>query len=914
MKITNPLFKASTLHDLKINKTLLPLVILSIGFAFSLQQYHSSAKQADATLKARFTVAFNEVKLQIIEKVEAYEQMLRATQGLFYASDSVTRHEFQRYSSALDLNIFYPGIMGLGYVPLIEPENKAAHIAEIRDSGFPNYSIYPDGERDFYTSILYLEPFSERNLRAFGFDMASEANRREAMIRARDQQKVILSAGVKLVQDMRGEITTGLLMYLPLFDNKTLLGGQMTQHQLEHQGWVYAVFRIEDVVKSSLNISNNIQQFRISDITKVDSQTLFQLTGEFDDRFAVSDQVTVGGRLWLLEAQPDNQFIVDYKIRSPLFGLFLGFLFSIALAYISWLIINGRLRAEMLAKQMTSKLREQNQRLSLATETARMGVWDWDLASNSLFLDKSLAKLMGVKTDTYQRIAYQDWFQNLDPIEQRRLQTELDKAIRNLHALNVNVSVKPENGLTRMVQLIAELKYSNEGQPEGMLGVSFDITDSWLNQEQLAQTEARWKYALEGNGEGVWDWSIADDKVIFSDKLITMLGYDPDEFQPHLSEWANRIHPDDRAHVEKAIAELLNGNQLDYHNEHRMLCKDGTWKWILDRGTVIERDDEGNAIRAVGTHSDISWRKEAEINLRQSEEQFRNAFDTAAIGMALVSNKGQWLKVNHALCEMLGYQEDALLQMTFMDITHPDDLDLDQLYVKKLVKGELNHYQMEKRYLHKNGQIIDVLLSVSVVNDADGKVAHFVSQIVDITARKNEQERIRLLAFYDALTGLPNRRLFDERISHAFLGARRNKQTIALMFIDVDHFKHINDNYGHDIGDEVIKAIAGKMQVVLRASDTLSRFGGDEFVVLLTDVPNTEAALKVAENLRQPFAEKLTFGSTSVRITLSIGVAIWSPEHDESVISLLKKADIALYDVKARGRDGVGLYQSIPAD
>lgn len=170
------------------------------------------------------------------------------------------------------------------------------------------------------------------------------------------------------------------------------------------------------------------------------------------------------------------------------------------------------------------------------------------------------------------------------------------------------------------------------------------------------------------------------------------------------------------------------------------------------------------------------------------------------------------------------------------------------------------------------------------------------------------------MAFYDALTGLPNRRLFDERISHAFLGARRNKQTIALMFIDVDHFKHINDNYGHDIGDEVIKAIAGKMQVVLRASDTLSRFGGDEFVVLLTDVPNTEAALKVAENLRQPFAEKLTFGSTSVRITLSIGVAIWSPEHDESVISLLKKADIALYDVKARGRDGVGLYQSIPAD
>ncbi|MDT8310394.1 MAG: CHASE domain-containing protein [Methylophaga sp.] len=889
-------------------KFLLPLLILFIGIAFSLQQYWSARQQAEATLQARFTVAFNEATLNIIEKIEAYEQMLRAAQGLFYASDAVSRQEFHLFAKKLELAVHYPGILGLGYVPLIKPEDRAKHIAKTRESGFPDYQLYPEGERDFYTSIFYLEPFSERNLRAFGFDMAAEPNRREAMLRARDQQQVALSAGVKLVQDLSSETTTGLLMYLPLFKDVSLLGGQKTQRQLEHHGWVYAVFRIDDVVNNSLDVSRNTQQFRITDITTDNQQTLFQTPASLDSRVSLRKTATLAGRLWQFEAAPDNQFIANYKTGSPLRGLLIGILFSAALAYISWLIMSGRIRAELFARQMTGKLREQNQRLSLASETARMGVWDWDFASNMLFLDNSLAKLMGV---TVERLSYQDWLQRIVTDDQQRLDTAISKAISQRQELNIQVQIISENDLTRVIQLNAALKYSNDSQPLGMLGVSFDITDSWLHQQQLAQTEARWKHALEGSGEGVWDWSIVDDNVIFSDKLLTMLGFEPGEFRPHLSEWTMRVHPDDKPQVDKDIQALLDGSQQEYRNEHRVLCKGGRWKWILDRGTVIERGDEGEPLRAVGTHSDISWRKEAEIRLRQSEEQFRNAFDTAAIGMALVSANGRWLKVNDALCKMLGYQENELLALTFMDITYPDDLDLDQQFVNKLIKRQLDSYQIEKRYFHKNGQIIDVLLSVSVVHDAGDNVAHFICQIDDITARKHELERIVTLAFHDTLTGLPNRRLFDERINHALLSARRNQHKMALMFIDVDHFKQINDSYGHDVGDAVIKTVGDKMQGLLRASDTLARFGGDEFLVLLEDVPSDEVALRVADNLRQPFTEMLQLESCVLRITLSIGVAIWTPEQVDTVFSLMKKADMALYEVKARGRDGVGLYQSV---
>ncbi len=895
-------------------KLLVPLLVFLVVTSVSLQQYFNAKQQSEATLKARFNTSFNEMTLHLSEKVEAYEQMLRATQGLFYADEDVSRDEFKEFTQQLEIDVFYPGLLGLGYSQLIKPEEKTKHIATVRESGFPDYNIRPEGEREYYTSIVYLEPFSDRNLRAFGYDMASEENRRQAMLRARDSEETTLSAGVKLVQDLSGESTTGLLMYLPLFSESILHGGRQMQNQRVHQGWVYAVFRIDDLINAMFADDTYPAKLRITDLSDKNQQVLYQSADTFNDNFILTNNLALGGRVWQLESQPSELFINKYQPVTQLRNLIIGLLLSSALAVVVWLLIVGRSRAEKLAQQMTSKLRDQNKRLSLASDTAKMGIWEWTFSSNKIFVGGSLASLIFRSTEQIQQLSYQQWLQKFEVSDQSRLHAAFEKAITKKKDIDLNVALLGEIGDKRMIQISGELQLNNQGVPESILGVSFDITERWLSQEQLIQTEARWKHALEGSGEGVWDWSIKDNTVQFSDKLISMLGYEPAEFKPYFYEWAERLHPDDRQQVFANVELMLNDTKPDYYSEFRMRCKDGSWKWILARGTVIERDEEGAPLRAVGTHSDIHSQKEAEILLKQSEERFHNAFDTAPIGMALVDIYGNWLEVNESLCQLLGYQEAELLQLTFMDITYPDDLELDLEYVKKLVHGQLENYQMEKRYIRKNGQIIDVLLSVSVVHDADGNVAHFVSQIEDITLRKKEQERVRLLAFYDALTGLPNRRLLDERISHALLVARRHKKQMALMFVDVDHFKQINDTYGHDIGDEAIKAVANRMREVLRASDTLARLGGDEFVVLLDDVSSAEAARKVAENLRRPFAEKLQFTDNLVFISLSIGVAIWLPEEDEDVTSWMKKADIALYDVKARGRNGVALYQSATTD
>lgn len=296
--------------------------------------------------------------------------------------------------------------------------------------------------------------------------------------------------------------------------------------------------------------------------------------------------------------------------------------------------------------------------------------------------------------------------------------------------------------------------------------------------------------------------------------------------------------------------------------------------------------------------------------LMLSEEQFRKSFTTAAIGMALVGPDGSWLKVNEALCKMLGMNEAYLLSRTFQHITHPDDLELDLELLTSLINGERDHYRMDKRYFHHDGHIIWVTLSVSIVRDAQQRPVHFVSQIEDITDRKQHQEEMERMAFFDPLTSLPNRRLIMDRLDQAVLRAERYQQTIALMFIDIDHFKWINDTYGHDIGDELLQYVGDTVNKSIRRTDTLGRQGGDEFVLILGEIDHPDTALRIASNIHQSFNTLVHLHDQSLQITLSLGIAIRNPVDNLNSQNLMKQADIALYEVKAAGRNGYKLYQA----
>lgn len=301
--------------------------------------------------------------------------------------------------------------------------------------------------------------------------------------------------------------------------------------------------------------------------------------------------------------------------------------------------------------------------------------------------------------------------------------------------------------------------------------------------------------------------------------------------------------------------------------------------------------------------------------LKGAENRFQVVFSAAGIGIARVNLHGHFLECNEKLCDIVGYSEEALLSLSFQDITHPDDLDEDLQYVQELLSGERSIYSMQKRYLHSAGHYLWVRLTVTLVKDALDEPQYFVSVVQDISAEKaaetaTEQltQVLENLSMTDGLTGLGNRRKFDTALHNEWRRARRQGSCVSLILADIDQFKAFNDKQGHVAGDDCLRAIAKVLQQYgNRVSDCVARYGGEEFVILLPGVALVDA-IDIAENCRQA-VERSAIGQTSDQqgalITISLGVAQMIPGEEDAPESLISAADHQLYEAKRDGRNRV---------
>lgn len=241
---------------------------------------------------------------------------------------------------------------------------------------------------------------------------------------------------------------------------------------------------------------------------------------------------------------------------------------------------------------------------------------------------------------------------------------------------------------------------------------------------------------------GLYVYDFQTQKNVFINREYTSItGWTIDELNGFGEAFIELFHEEDRDAILQHMKDLRESNDdKTLIVEYRFKTKEGDWIWCLSYDTPFERNQAGEVTRFIGSFADVSQLKEAEFELRESEERFRGAFETSPIGMALVSPEGKWIKVNKAISSLLGYSEDELLQKTFQDIAHPDDLEADLEYVEKMLSAEIENYEMEKRYFHKNGSIIKAILSVSLVWDNNGLPKHFISQIMDVTALKDAEE------------------------------------------------------------------------------------------------------------------------------------------------------------------------------
>ena len=422
----------------------------------------------------------------------------------------------------------------------------------------------------------------------------------------------------------------------------------------------------------------------------------------------------------------------------------------------------------------------------------------------------------------------------------------------------------------------------------------------------LRDSEARWKFALEGAGDGMWDWNPQTDDAMFSKRWKGMIGYAENEFPDTGTALVEHLHPDDKDRVLTAIQEHFAGNQPLFVVEFRMRCKDGSWKWILARGKLISRDAARNPARMIGTHSDITDRKQAEEQLHIAA----TAFDSQE-GMMVTDADGVILQVNQAFTKITGYTAKEAVGQTprlLKSGRHNADFYREMWAAINRTGG----WQGEIWDRRKNGEEYPKWLTISAVRDDQGAVTHYVGTHFDITERKKAEEKINELAFFDQLTGLPNRTLLLDRLRQIRTASSRDHSYGALLFIDLDNFKTLNDTLGHDMGDLLLKQVAQRLITCVRKSDTVARLGGDEFVLVLGGLNLHEkwaaiSAKEVAEKALATLSQPYQLGDVTHRCTASVGATLFNG-HLVTIEDLMKQADLAMYKSKESGRNALRFF------
>lgn len=424
--------------------------------------------------------------------------------------------------------------------------------------------------------------------------------------------------------------------------------------------------------------------------------------------------------------------------------------------------------------------------------------------------------------------------------------------------------------------------------------------------EALRISEERWKFALDGARDGVWDWNLRTNKVLVTKQWTSMLGYEDHELEVNYDAWKSRIHPDDLPKVMDAMENYINGNATKYAIEHRLMCKNGTYKWILTRGIIVSSKLDGKPERIVGTHTDIDELKTIEASLRESDTNQRALLEAMVDGV-FVAQDYKFIFANPILPAMLGYEFDEFIGLPFEQVVAPESLSIwNRRFLLRTGQGEepLKHYQV--KFLMK-GQKESIWLDLHASRVMfRGKVS-VLGILRDISKQKKAEDMIWHQANFDSLTGLPNRRMFRDRLEQEIKKSDRSGLTQAILFLDLDHFKEVNDTLGHDIGDRLLQDAAERLKRCIRVTDTVARLGGDEFVMMLSDIDDLNSIERIARDILVSLARPFEIDEETIYISASIGITLYPLDANE-FDALLRNADQAMYAAKAEGRNRFSYY------
>lgn len=755
---------------------LLPWLVLAISLSVTYLFWNSARDNAVKVLQTQFDFRVRDVVDDINKRMKTYEQVMRGVGGLFAHARSVDRDEFRNYVAKLQLKESYPGIQGIRFVPVVLETQKKRHIADVRGEGLTSYSIWPEGQRDIYAPVAYVEPFDVRNQQVFGYDMLSDLDyprlgeipgmRRSAMEQARDSGNITISGKVILLFETDKDRQAGLVMFMPVY-RYGMPHETVAERRANIIGWICSVFRTGDLMSGILGERAADVDIVIYDGEKMSNEAaLYDSTPHvrhLHPRFQSSWNLDIAGRTWTMSIHSlpglDEKLDVEklWVIANAGIGV------SLLLTLIIWLLTSSRKRAMKAAEMLE---RESNKSKTLM-RTANDGIHIFDFEGNLVQVNDAFCRMLG---------------------------------------------------------------YSSE--------------------EMVAMNEAQ----LDANRS-------------------------PEE-------------------IKAAIAAKGIGNPVF---ETRYRRRDGS---LIDVEISSSRVEIDGRHLIYNSARDITERKRAEAALRESEVRQHATIETAMDAVVKMSSEGTIIGWNSQAEKIFGWsRKEAIGRLMHETIMPPQYREAHLQGLRRFLstgEGPVLNTRVEILALHRKGHEFPVELTIAPIT-VSGKY-EFSAFIRDITKRKESDDLIWKQANFDVLTGLPNRRMFYDRLTQDIKKSHRAGLQMALLFIDLDKFKEINDTLGHSIGDIMLMESARRIGDCVRETDVVARLGGDEFTVVLAELADTSSVERIVENILQKLSEPFQLGDEVAYISASVGITLYPIDAIE-VEDLLKNADQAMYMAKSKGRN-----------
>ncbi len=482
-----------------------------------------------------------------------------------------------------------------------------------------------------------------------------------------------------------------------------------------------------------------------------------------------------------------------------------------------------------------------------------------------------------------------------DSIEQRlhrqRLIERLEKAGREADLLNGRLATEVEQ----------------RRHAEQQLRSAYDGLEQRVAERtaELGESEARLTLALEASDLGLWDWDLQNNRVHHS-RMQVVFGIGLENRYGKDGSRLPDIHPDDLQRVRATLIAHLKGETESFVIEYRALCADGSELCLEDRGRVIQRDANGRALRMIGTRRDIS-------ELRSQAEQQRLAatvFEAASEGIVIMNDRYRVLAVNDACCTLSGYSREELLGHSVARIAGSPESQRQYETMREALERH-GHWQGELIETRKSGEVYPQWVQLREVRDANGSVTHVVAFVSDLSVRRKIEERLRYLTHYDDLTGLANRGLLKERLQEACQRVRRNGRNMAVLYIDLDRFKLLNESLGHEAADALLREVSRRLSQTLGEADTIARLSGDEFVVLLDAYGSLSSLAHLGSRLLQRIRKPVIIDEQELVISASIGVSLM-PDNSRDAEVLLRQANMAMQQAKHLGGNTLQFFTDRP--